>query len=322
MNKIKKIIILGGDPNSINSEIIIKCWKKISYSIKNRIYIIANTKLIKKQLHFIDRSIKIKTVKSINEKSKKDELKIININLDFKDPFNIVPKHATPYVIKSLELGHKIALNKNSAGLINCAINKNLLLKKNVGVTELLAQKCKIKDKSEVMMIRNKQLAVCPITTHLDLKDVFRSIKKQTIIIKIKTIHKQFIKILKKKPKIAILGLNPHNAELRKKSEEVNEIIPAILDLKKLGYYISGPFSADTIFIKDYKKYDVIVGMYHDQVLGPFKTLFKYNGINITLGLKYLRVSPDHGVAIDLIKKNSADESSLLDCINFINKFS
>ena len=70
-----------------------------------------------------------------------------------------------------------------------------------------------------------------------------------------------------------------------------------------------------------YKNYDVIVGMYHDQVLAPFKTLYKYEAINITLGLKYLRLSPDHGTAIDLIGKNKADPSSLLECINFIKKF-
>ena len=78
---------------------------------------------------------------------------------------------------------------------------------------------------------------------------------------------------------------------------------------------------SDTLFIKNYKNFDIIVGMYHDQVLTPFKTLFKYKAINITLGLKYCRVSPDHGTAVDLIKKNIADESSLINCINFFNKY-
>ena len=84
---------------------------------------------------------------------------------------------------------------------------------------------------------------------------------------------------------------------------------------------IYGPFVADTIFIKNYLNYDVIVGMYHDQVLGPFKALFKFEAINVTLGLKYLRASPDHGVALDLIKKLKANPTSLLECIYFFNKF-
>ena len=126
----------------------------------------------------------------------------------------------------------------------------------------------------------------------------------------------------KKKPKIAVLGMNPHNAEFRENSEEKKIIIPAIKQLKKLKFNLDGPLVADTIFINDYKKYNVIVGMYHDQVLAPFKSIFKFNAINITLGLKYLRLSPDHGTATNIIGKNKADITSFLKCINFIKKFS
>ena len=81
---------------------------------------------------------------------------------------------------------------------------------------------------------------------------------------------------------------------------------------------MGGPYSADTIFINDYKKFDVIIGMYHDQVLSPFKALFKFDAINITLGLKYSRMSPDHGTAFNLIKKNKASPESLQKCFSFI----
>ena len=91
--------------------------------------------------------------------------------------------------------------------------------------------------------------------------------------------------------------------------------------MKKLKINAKGPLVADTIFIKDYKNFDVIIGMYHDQVLAPFKSIFKFDAINITLGLKYLRVSPDHGVAADLIGKNKANSDSLFECINFISKY-
>ena len=118
-----------------------------------------------------------------------------------------------------------------------------------------------------------------------------------------------------------MLGLNPHNAEFNKNSEEVKKILPAIKNLKKNRNFISGPIPADTIFMNNYKKYDVIIGMFHDQVLAPFKTLFKFDAINLTLGLKYLRMSPDHGTAKNLIGKNKADSSSLVKCINFMNNF-
>ena len=150
---------------------------------------------------------------------------------------------------------------------------------------------------------------------------VSRSLNEDIIIDKIKTINNYFQKYFKKKPKIGVLGLNPHNAEFRKGSEEINIIQPAILKLKKQKLNINGPLISDTLFIKDYKKYDVIVGMYHDQVLTPFKSIFDFNAINVTLGLKYLRVSPDHGVAKDLICKNKAESLSLVKCINFVNRY-
>ena len=128
-------------------------------------------------------------------------------------------------------------------------------------------------------------------------------------------------KKFRKKPKFAILGLNPHNSEFNKASKENKIIIPAVKTLKNLKINIRGPIPADTIFINDYKKFNIIVGMYHDQVLAPFKALYKFNAINLTAGLRYLRVSPDHGVAIDLIKKNKSKATSLLKCIKIINKF-
>ena len=119
---------------------------------------------------------------------------------------------------------------------------------------------------------------------------------------------------------MALLGLNPHNAEFKKDSEERKIILPAIKKLKKLGLSLSGPLPADTIFINDYKNYDIIVGMYHDQVLAPFKSLFKFDAINITVGLKYIRVSPDHGVALDKILLKKSNPESLLKCFDFIFK--
>ena len=157
------------------------------------------------------------------------------------------------------------------------------------------------------MLIRNNQISISPITTHIDLRNVAKKITKELIIKKIKTINFWFKKYQRKKPRICILGLNPHNAEFKKTSEEVRIITPAIKKLKKNGIRIDGPFAADTIFLNKYKDFDVIIGMFHDQIISPFKTLFKFDAINITLGLKYLRVSPDHGIASDIILKNKAN---------------
>ena len=317
----KKIIIISGDPNSINSELIIKCWKNLNNITKKNIYLISNYELFKQQLKKLKYSIKIQKVNNITENSKNNYLKILSLKLNFKNPFSVSRKSASKFVLNSLNYAHKLALNKNVKGIINCPINKNLLKKKNIGVTEFLASKCNIKKNSEVMLIRNNKLSVSPITTHIDIKNVAKNISKKLIITKIRVINNFFKSTFKIKPKIAVLGLNPHNSELRKDSEEKKIIIPAIKKLKKIGVNVDGPFVSDTIFINDYKNFNVIVGMFHDQVLTPYKTLYKFEAINLTLGLSYLRVSPDHGIAKNLIGKKISNPSSLLHCIKFIDKF-
>ena len=316
----KKIIIVAGDPNSINCDIISKTWRAINRSIKRKIYLIGNFNLINKQFQKLNRKVSIIKVKQLEDSSSPNKLKIIDIPLNFKNPFKVSLQNSTKYITDSFNLAHKLAQNKKVKGLINCPIDKKLLNKsKKIGVTEFLASKNKINKGSEVMFIHNKKLSVVPITTHINIKDVSKKININLIIKKMNTLQKDFKKLFGKRPKIAILGLNPHNAELNSNSEEVRIINPAILKLKKKGFYVEGPLSADTLFINNYKKYDVIVGMYHDQVLTPFKSLFQFDAINITLGLDYLRVSPDHGPAKDRINKNTANHLSLLSCVKFIN---
>ena len=316
----KKIILVGGDPNSINSEIIFKSWKKLPKQVKKKIYLITNFNLFKHQLNKLKYKISLDQVKKITANENTVKLKIINVDLNFRDPFNVSNKNSSKFVIDSLNLAHKLALNKSVIGIINCPIDKTLLKRKNIGVTEFLARKCKAKKDSEIMVIKNKRLMVSPITIHLDIKSISKKISKDLIIKKIKILHFWFKKKFKKKPKIAVLGLNPHNAELKNSSEEKKFILPAIKKLKKLNIFAKGPFASDTLFIKQYKDFDIIVGMYHDQILAPFKALFKFDAITLTLGLKYLRTSPDHGVAKDRILKKNSNPESLIKCIDYLNK--
>lgn len=308
----KKIIILSGDPNSVNSELIYKSWKKLNKPIRRKIILISNYNLLSKQFKKLKYSIGLVKINKIDQNEKDNSLKILNIDLNFKDPFKVKKKSASSFIRNSLNLAHKIALDKRIKGIVNCAVNKNLLNKDNIGVTEYLAKKCNIINNTEVMLIRGDKLSVVPLTIHIKLKDVTKKIRKKLIIKKISSLVSNYKKIFKKKPKIGMLGLNPHNAEMRDNSEEKKIIKPSILSLKRKGINISGPLIADTIFIKDYKNYDIIVGMYHDQILGPFKSIFKFNAINVTLGLKYLRVSPDHGTAKNIIGKKIANPTSLI----------
>ena len=316
-----KIIIVSGDPNSINSEIIFKSWKKLNKKEKKNILVIANYDLMVAQFKKLNFAAKLTKIKNLNEDTKSNKINIINVDINFKNPFKVNEKIASKFVIKSLNLAHDLAVKKKIKGVINCAIKKKLISNKNIGVTEYLASKCKVKKDTAVMLISNEKFSVSPVTTHLNLKDVSKKIKKKNLINKVKTISQFYEKNYNFKPKIGMLGLNHHNAEFRKNSEEIKDIIPAIQYLFKKGIKITGPLVSDTVFIDDYKKYDVIIGMYHDQVLSPYKSLFKFNAINITLGLKYLRVSPDHGTAVNLINKNRATCESLDKCINYLKKF-
>ncbi len=319
----RKIIIFTGDPNSINSEIIHKTWNKLDKKLKKKIYFISNYNLIKSQFKKLKYNTKINKVENIFDQESNLNIKIIDVNLKFQNPFSVKKNIASKFIKNSLEVCHNLALKNYTQGFINCPIDKNLLnSRKKIGVTEYLASKCKIKNNKEAMLIYNKKFSVCPLTTHLDIKEISKKITPALIVNKIKTLNQWYKKKLKKKPKIAVLGLNPHNAELRKNSEEKRIIIPAIKKLKKSGINIKGPFVSDTFFIDSFKKFDLLIGMYHDQVLTPFKSIYKFDAINITIGLKYIRTSPDHGTAKSMIGKNKANPNSLIKCIDFINKSS
>jgi len=193
------------------------------------------------------------------------------------------------------------------------------LNKKNLGITEYISKKFKVKNSA--MLIFNQNLSVSPLTTHTPIRIVSRKIKKKYIEKQIKFINDFYAKLLKIKPKIAVTGLNPHCETILNFDEDKKEVLPAILNMKKKRINVDGPLSADTIFLKNNrKKYNVIIGMYHDQVLGPFKSLFEYNAINITIGLPFFRVSPDHGPNIEMIGKNKSNPQSLINAINFLDK--
>ncbi len=314
------ICIVAADPNSINSEIIAKVWKKKAEFKNLNIFIIGNYILIKKQLEKIKVNLNLKKINKIQKQNFKKKLLIYDVPLKFNRPFNVSAKVKSDYVINSFKIAIKLMKEGKILGLINCPINKiEIFGNKFFGTTEFLAKKGGCLGR-EVMLLYNKQLSVSPITTHIKLKKVSRNISKKKIVDKLITINKFFLKKLRVKPKIGILGLNPHNDEFRKNSEERKFIIPAIKQLRKKRVSVEGPLSPDTAFL-DFKKkgFNILVGMYHDQVLSPFKLLFKFDAINITLGIPYIRISPDHGTGKNLIKKNLANPKSLMECIKFFN---
>ena len=171
------------------------------------------------------------------------------------------------------------------------------------------------------MLIYNKKLSVCPLTTHLPLKQVPKNVTKKLISEKIDLIDNFYKKQLGIKAKIGVTGLNPHCESVNSFNEDEKIIALIIKNKRKKGINVKGPFSSDTIFLKkNREKFDIILGMYHDQVIGPIKTLFEYDAINITMGLPILRVSPDHGPNIQMFKKNKSNPLSLIKALKFLDK--
>ena len=246
---------------------------------------------------------------------------LIDINYSFKKAFEPISQKSKKYISKCFNRSFKFLSSNFSDIIINGPISKKHFLNKNYpGVTEYVYEKSKKKSKNPVMLIFNKKISVSPLTTHIPLKDVSRKINKELINNNAKIINKFYKKTLNIKPKIAILGLNPHCETRGKTNKEIKEIIPAIKKLKKNNINVYGPFSADTFFMKkNIDKFNSVIGMYHDQVLTPFKTLFEFNASNITLGLSFLRISVDHGPNENMIGKNKSNTESLENIFNFIN---
>ena len=315
----KPIIIVAGEPNSIFFEIFFKVIKK---KIKSPIILIASKKLILKQAKILKKKIKFNVIYDLKIIKKKDNLKKINlIDVDFNQSsaFDKISSKSNRYITNCFNIAIKLLKNNVSNKLINGPISKKTFLNKKFnGVTEYLANKTNTK--KFAMIIYNKNLSVCPLTTHLPIKYVSKKINESEIINKVKLIDNFWREKFNKQVKIGTTGLNPHCESIDRFNEDKDIILPAIKKLKQLKYNIEGPLAADTIFLKNNrKKFDIVLGMYHDQVLTPLKTLFEYDAINITIGLPFIRVSPDHGPNEAMLGKNKSNYLSLYNSIKFLD---
>ena len=288
--KNKPIVIVAGEPKSIFFEIFFKAVK--SKKIQSPLILIASIEILKNQIKKFNFRKKINLIhfKDINKyQFQNKSIYIINVDL--------VRNRTQVYVKETFEIAFKILNSRLTNKFINGPVNKSKFLnKKFLGITEYISKK--FKQDKVAMLIYNKELSVCPITTHLPLKLVSKKLNQKLIKEKVALINNFYIKEMGFKPKLAITGLNPHCESFLKEN----------------------PFPGDTIFLKqNRKKYDVILGMYHDQVLAPMKTLKEYNAINITLGLPFYRISPDHGPNEKMINKNISTPLSLINAIKFLD---
>ena len=315
----KPILLVAGEPNSIFLEILFKTYRK--KKIKKPLILICSLKLLNLQMKKLNfkKKVRILEFKKIKEyKLDNKSINLIDVEFQPKKAFEKISPKSNVYI----ENCFKVAIKLINLGVVNSLINgpiskKNFLKNKFLGITEYLAKR--FNKKKIAMLIYNKELSVCPITTHLPLKQVTKKINKSIIFEKVNLINFFYKKYFGFKPKIAITGLNPHCESIEKNNEDKKIIEPAIKNLLKRKFKVSGPYSADTIFLRrNRSKFNVVIGMYHDQVLTPLKTLFEYDAINITLGLPFIRISPDHGPNEKMLGKNLSNPLSLIKAIHFL----
>ena len=307
-----------GDPNGIGIEIILKSLTDFSLFHECNFIIYASTDLIEKQKkHF-----KIDTPSIIKIDSEEDVLDTqINIKEVFSNSqfnFGESNKELSALGVVSLKEATKDIKDNKIDVLVTAPINKDLSYSKSfkyTGHTEFFKHYF---SKNPLMLMISEELKIALLTDHIPLKDVSNAINKDIVEQKIKALETSLIKDFQiKKPKIAVLAVNPHAGDNGLIGNEDQSIItPAINSFSKAQSSVSGPFSADTFFANEnYKKYDGIIASYHDQGLIPFKTISFGKGVNFTAGLPIVRTSPDHGTGFDIAGKGIADHTSFTNAI-------
>lgn len=307
-----------GDFNGIGPEIIMKALKDKSITDFFTPIIFASGKLFTYQKNIFKLQVNFNYIEDVKD-AVNGKINMVNL---WKDNINVnfgVPtEESTKMAIDSLESATEALLNHDIDILVTAPINKDEMLKlgfKHTGHTGYLEEKA---GKKGVMFLVTEDLKVAVSTHHIPVSEIAGHISKETIKKQIKILNQTLIEdFCVERPKIAVLGLNPHAGDGGAIGKEEIEIIsPAIQDLLESGILTFGPYPADSFFQpSNYAKFDGVLAMYHDQGLAPFKTIAYEDGVNYTAGLPFIRTSPDHGVAYDIAGKNIADEHSFSEAI-------
>ena len=319
--KNKPILIVAGEPYSVFFEIFFKSIKKKKYKSPLILICCKKNLLFQMKKFNFKKKMRILDQKMLNkQKIDNNKINIFNIELYNSNKKKLKLKLKSNYIERCFNLAFELIKDGYTDKLINGPINKKKFLnKKFLGITEYIASK--FNKKKIGMLIYNKRLSVSPLTTHLPLKLVSKKITKKLIEEKVIIINDFFRKKLQLRAKIAVVGLNPHCESIDKFNEDDKIVSSAIKSLIKKKINVKGPYPADTIFLKaNRNKFDIVLGMYHDQVLTPIKSLFEYDAINITMGLPFLRVTPDHGPNEKMFGQNKSNPLSLIQSLNFLDK--
>lgn len=321
--------ITCGDLNGIGMEVIIKTFSDHRLLDHCTPIIFGNSRLINFYKKAVpEANLNYQALKDLSKVSHK-QLNVFNC---WEEDVAITPGQLTDvgglYAVKSLKAATQALLEGHIQGIVTAPINKKNVQSADfnyTGHTPFFKEAAKVDD--VLMLLYSENIRVALVTEHVPVKDVAEHITKQRILSKIHLLHQS----LKRdfgidKPKIAVLGLNPHAGDEGVIGNEEETLIkPAIKDAKHSNIMVFGPYSADAFFARgSYLQFDAVLAMYHDQGLVPFKTLAVGEGVNYTAGLPFVRTSPDHGTAFDIAGKNIADPTSfttaVFECVDIITR--
>ncbi len=320
----KKIAITMGEPGGVGPEVVVKALANSAVRRCCRPVVIGDAAIIKEAVRRSKLSIKVRSINDLNElKSGQQTIEVLDIRSPYKFKRNVPSRGAGRAVVKYITTAVELALNKEVDGIVTAPISKESLSMAGYawpGHTELLAELTGARDFA--MMFVSRKLRVILCTIHIPLKDVPKKITKYNVLRTIRLALKGSELLGIKDPEIAVAGLNPHAGESGVIGKEENmSIIPAIKAVKKEGGNVSGPYPPDVVFHKAYNgEFDMVVCMYHDQGLIPFKMLAFDTGVNMTVGLPIIRTSPDHGTAFDIAWQNRAEPTSMIEAIKLAAK--
>lgn len=313
--------ITMGDAAGIGAEIIVKSLAdKHLYEIAQPV-VIGDKKMMQRALDLLQSPLKINVVTNLDNLNAKygtiDLVDLDNVPADL--PYSQVDPRAGKAAYEYVEKAVQYAMANKVQAVVTAPLNKEALHaggKMFPGHTEILAQLSGTKDYS--MMLVSEKLRVIHVTTHVQLRKACDLVKKERVLTVIKLADENAKMLGFKQPRVAVAGLNPHSGENGMfGDEDSKEIVPAVEAAKQLGINASGPIPPDTVFHRaaNLNEFDIVVVMYHDQGHIPIKLLGFDTGVNVTVGLPFIRTSVDHGTAFPIAGKGIADSKSMTESL-------
>ena len=319
-----KVGVTLGDPNGIGPEIILKTFSDAHHVNDSIIVIYSPVEIIDYYLNILELNMSYNIINSSSH-AKIGQVNLIPIeHSNFLVSMGTSNKASGEIAYKSLSAASKDIIQNKIDCIVTAPIDKNTIQNEHFyfnGHTEYFTNLSN-ENNSLMLMVKDK-LKVGIVTNHISVNEVSKSLTTSQILKKVELMHQALVTDFNiQNPKIALLGLNPHSGDMGLIGREEIEIInPTIKKASKNNFNIYGPFPADGFFASgNYQFFDGILGMYHDQGLIPFKILSQNEGVNFTAGLSFVRTSPDHGTAYDIVGKNKANNNSFINAVKTAKK--